>query len=105
MADQSRPEGGTGGVGECLGGQQKGPTFSHSADVEVDLRCWLQIQNQELAHTYKTSLLGCLAYVQRLAKVGAPGLVNFTTAVAYHFCPSVPATFTQAGAWTLADFS
>ena len=47
--------------------------------------------------------LGCLAYVQRLAKVGAPGLVNFTTAVAYHFCPSLPAAFMQPGASTLAD--
>ena len=25
--------------------------------------------------------------VQRWAKVGAPGLVNFVTAVAYHLCP------------------
>ena len=67
MADQSRPEGGTdggtGGVGECLGGQQKGLTFSHSAEIEVDQGCLLQIQNQELAPTYKTSLLGCLVCV------------------------------------------
>ena len=41
--------------------------------------------------------------VQRSAKVGAPGLVNFITAVAYHFCPSLPAAFTQPGASTLAD--
>ena len=41
--------------------------------------------------------------VQRLAKVGAPGLVNFITAVAYHFSPSLPAAFTQPGASTLAD--
>ena len=41
--------------------------------------------------------------VQRLAKVGAPGLVNFITAVAYHFCPSLPTAFTQPGASTLAN--
>ena len=35
--------------------------------------------------------------------LGAPGLVNFITAVAYHFCPSLPAAFTQPGALTLAD--
>ena len=27
--------------------------------------------------------------------LGAPGFVNFNTAVAYHFCPSLPANFTQ----------
>ena len=42
-------------------------------------------------------------YLQRSAKVGAPGLVNIITAVAYHFCPSLPAAFTQPGASTLAD--
>ena len=36
--------------------------------------------------------------VQRSAKVGAPGLVNFITALAYHFCPSLPAAIAQAGA-------
>ena len=41
--------------------------------------------------------------LQRSANVGAPGLVNFITAVAYHFCPSLPAAFTQPGASTLAD--
>ena len=29
-------------------------------------------------------------------------MVNFITAVAYHFCPSLPAAFTQPGASTLA---
>ena len=43
------------------------------------------------------------ATVQRLAKVGAPGLVNLIADVAYHFCPSLPAAFTQPGAATLAD--
>ena len=37
------------------------------------------------------------------AKVGAPGLVNFITAVAFHFCPSLPAALTQPGASTLAN--
>ena len=41
--------------------------------------------------------------LQRSAKVGAPALVNFITAVAYHSCPSLPAAFTQPGASTLAD--
>ena len=41
--------------------------------------------------------------LQRSAKVGAPGLVNFINAVAYHICPSLPAAFTQPVALTLAD--
>ena len=41
--------------------------------------------------------------VQRSAKFGAPGLVNFVTAVAYHFCPSLPAAFTQPSASILTD--
>ena len=43
--------------------------------------------------------------VQRLAKVGAPGLVNSIPAVAYHLCPNLPAAFTRPGALTLADLS
>ena len=46
-----------------------------------------------------------LANVQRSAKVGGPGLVNFITAVAYHICPSLPAAFTQPDESTLADLS
>ena len=38
--------------------------------------------------------------VQRSTKVGAPGLVS---AVAYHFCPSFLASFTQPGASTFPD--
>ena len=34
------------------------------------------------------------ARAQRSAKVGAPGLVNFITAVAYRFCLNLPAAFT-----------
>ena len=34
---------------------------------------------------------------------GAPGLVNSITAVSYHFCPSLPAAYTQPIAPTLAD--
>ena len=41
--------------------------------------------------------------LQILAKVGASGLVNFITAVTYHFCLNLPAAFTQPGAPTLAD--
>ena len=37
------------------------------------------------------------------AKIGAPGLVNFITAVAYHFCLKLPAVFTQPVSLTLAD--
>ena len=40
--------------------------------------------------------------IQRSGKVSAPGLVNFITAVAYHFCPSLPAAFTQPVTPTLA---
>ena len=41
--------------------------------------------------------------VQISAKVGAPGLVNFITAVAYQFCLNLPAAFMQPGSPTLAD--
>ena len=54
-----------------------------------------------MAHLYGQYLLNI--FVQRWAKVGAPGLVNIITAVAYHICPSLPATFTQPGASTLAE--
>ena len=43
--------------------------------------------------------------MQRSAKVGAPGLVNFTIAVAYHFCPGLPAEFRQPGALALVHFA
>ena len=35
--------------------------------------------------------------------MGAPGLVNFITAVAYHLCLNLPAAFYQPCALTLAD--
>ena len=41
--------------------------------------------------------------VQRSAKVGAPSLVKFVPAVAYHFCLNLPAAFTQPGASILVD--
>ena len=44
-----------------------------------------------------------ISKVDKLATVGAPGLVNFITAVAYHFCPGLLAAFTQPGASTLSD--
>ena len=40
--------------------------------------------------------------VQGSAKRLRPGLVNFVTAVAYHFCLAMPAAFKQPGASTLA---
>ena len=52
---------------------------------------------------YIPSVLLHCTIVQRSAKVGAPGLVNFVTVVAYHFCPRLSAPFTQPGALTLAD--
>ena len=56
-----------------------------------------------LNHMHTISNYRLPDYVQRSAKVGAPGLVNFITAVAHHFCPSLPAAFTEPGASTLAD--
>ena len=41
--------------------------------------------------------------IQGSAKRRAPGLVNFITAVAYHFCLSLPAAFTQPGSHILAE--
>ena len=43
------------------------------------------------------------ARAQRSAKVGAPGLVNFINAVAYRFCPSLPAAFTQPTVHLIAE--
>ena len=43
--------------------------------------------------------------VHRSDKVGAPGFVNFITAVAYHFCPSMLAALTHPGASNLALLS
>ena len=55
------------------------------------------------APTEKTFIASYVASLQRSAKVGAPCLVNFITAVAYQFCLNLPATFTQPGASTLAN--
>ena len=41
--------------------------------------------------------------IQKSAEAVTPGLLNFITTVDYHFCPSLPAAFTQPGAPTLAD--
>ena len=38
-----------------------------------------------------------------ISLVGAPGLVNFISIVAYRFCPSWPAALARSGASTLAD--
>ena len=51
-----------------------------------------------MGSTYPVLQTFVLGPLQRSAKVGAPGLVNFNTAVAYHFCPSLPAVFTHPGA-------
>ena len=42
-------------------------------------------------------------HVQGSAKRLRPGLVKFVAAVAYHFCPSLPAAFTQPGQCLLAE--
>ena len=44
-----------------------------------------------------------LYIVQGLAKRRAPGLVNFVTALAYTFSPTLHAVFTQPGPRLLAD--
>ena len=41
--------------------------------------------------------------IQRSDKVGASGLVNFNTDIAYHFYPSLSAAFMQPGALTLGN--
>ena len=41
--------------------------------------------------------------LQGRAKKWSPGLVNFVTAVAYHFCLSLPAAFTRPGDHLLAE--
>ena len=47
--------------------------------------------------------LQTIIHIQRSAKVGATGLVNFITAVAYHFSLYLPAAFTKPGASTFAN--
>ena len=44
-----------------------------------------------------------MRFVQRSAKRGSPCLVNFVPTVVYHFCPTLPATFTQPGDHLLAE--
>ena len=41
-------------------------------------------------------------HVQRWPKVGPSGLMNILAAVAYHFCPSLLAAFTQPGQLTIS---
>ena len=43
------------------------------------------------------------AQIQGSAERWCPGLENFVTAVAYHFCQSLPAAFTQPGNYLLAE--
>ena len=52
----------------------------------------------------KCQLLHCgNILIQGSAKRHRPGLVNFTVAVAYHFCLSLPETFTQPGRSLIAE--
>ena len=51
----------------------------------------------------KVTIVPISYVIQRSAKVDAPGLVNSISAVAYHYCPILPAAFTQPSASTLAD--
>ena len=52
---------------------------------------------------YHTRRRGCLLGVQVSADPRTPGLVNFTTVVAYHFCLNLPRAFSQPRACGLAD--
>ena len=49
---------------------------------------WVYVKIKQCESAHRRSSL------QRSAKVGAPGLVNFIYAVAYHICPSLPAAST-----------
>ena len=48
-------------------------------------------------------LVKFVSAVQGSAKRQSPGLVNFVTALAYHFCLALPAAFTQPGDHLLDD--
>ena len=48
-------------------------------------------------------LFGALSNVQGTTKKRAPGLVNFVSALAYHFCMALPAAFMQPGDHLLAE--
>ena len=49
------------------------------------------ITDEGHSHNFDYVHASILTLVQGLAKVGAPGLVNFISAVAYHFCPACSA--------------
>ena len=77
-----------------MGYRQRCPTWPR------DNRKW---SHQQLCKTFVKFWYHITSNVQILAKVGAPGLVNFNTAIAYHVCLSLPSAFTQPGALSLAD--
>ena len=52
---------------------------------------------------HATSLHKVAYEVHASAKRWSPGLVNFVTDLAYHFCLALPAAFTQPGEHLLAD--
>ena len=58
-------------------------------------------RDQELAF----SMLALSATGPPAAKRRAPGLVNFVTALAHHFCLALPAAFTQPGSHLFAEHS
>ena len=67
-----------------------------------ELNHWLAISCQ-LINKISFKCNNFHQFLQKSPKVGAPGFVNFITAVVYHFYRSLPATFKQPGALTLAD--
>ena len=67
------------------------------------ISCSLASRAIALLFTLDSSETPVFSHVQGSAKRLRPGLVNFINAVAYHFCLSLPAAFTQPGRSLLAD--
>ena len=61
-------------------------------------------ERERLRESRVSRILGTtLSMYRARLKGGAPALVNIVTAVAHHFCPSLPAAFTQPADHPLAE--
>ena len=65
--------------------------------------CWSVFEDAFAYIYFKTSYMLFHTYLQGSANPQTPGLLNFVTAVAYHFCLNLPRAFSQPGARGLAD--
>ena len=73
--------------------------------IEILFLCLIQNNHCGVAYNllHIAFIRYLIKYLQGSAKRRATGLVNFVTAVAYHFCLSLPAPFTQPEVQLLAE--